>query len=141
MTSMLSSQGVVLATAMAAVSGTVIILALKLQKSCHITHVPVLRPCLSSGERKGEKKKKKVRFAKDVVDTTGDNELFRRQFNSNIINNNINNTDSKTTTTDNNNNKSKKSGERRNKGMPANRLALYNGILRDRVIHRVTCSY
>ena len=58
MSSILGSQGVFLATAMAAVSGTVIILALRLQKSIlntssstqfQVNPIPILRPCLSSG--------------------------------------------------------------------------------------------
>ncbi|XP_074271849.1 uncharacterized protein LOC141595783 [Silene latifolia] len=114
---------------MAAFSGTVILLAFKHQKpSClppsnthfQINPIPALRPCLSSGEKKGEKKKKKVRFAEDVVDPRGNNEVFRRQLNS----------------------KSRKnSGESQRNEMPANRVALYKGILKDRVIQRMGYSY
>jgi hypothetical protein len=58
MSSMITSQGAVFATAMA-VSGTVIILALRLQKSQFSLHhvsssssssTPILRSCLSSGK-------------------------------------------------------------------------------------------
>ncbi|PQQ14152.1 uncharacterized protein Pyn_22497 [Prunus yedoensis var. nudiflora] len=73
MSSVLGSQGVVLATAMA-VSGTVILLALRLQKSLPNSHFPVdqinqsspqiLRSCISS---------------EDVVDPSGDGQEFRRQ--------------------------------------------------------------
>ncbi|KAJ8444641.1 hypothetical protein Cgig2_023704 [Carnegiea gigantea] len=121
-------HGVVLATAMAAVSGTVILLALRHQKSpsppsssqFQVNPISVLRPCLSSGERKGEKKKKRVRFAEDVVDPTGNNEEFRRQRSYGLKSRNR---------------------EGQNGGMPANRVALYNGMLRDRVIHRLACTY
>ncbi|KAK4853408.1 hypothetical protein QYF36_008736 [Acer negundo] len=135
MCSMLSSQGVVLATAMA-VSGTVILLALRLQKSnSQTTHQfsidhhqssqqLALRSCISSDhekKREQKKKKKRVHFAEDVVDPRGNGEDFRRQHAA------CTKTYSK-----------KSSGG----GMPANRVALYNGILRDRVIHqRVGYSY
>lgn len=75
---------------------------------------------LITGEKKAEKKKKKVRFAEDVVDPRGDNEEFRKQHSNNIL---------------------RKINKVENRGMPANRLALYKGIIRDRVIHRITYSY
>ncbi|KAK6945100.1 hypothetical protein RJ641_026202 [Dillenia turbinata] len=128
-----SSQGVVLATAMAAFSGTVIIYAFckqKTQFSQEISqpHQRILRSCLSSDGKKREKKKKKrVRFADDVVDPTGNNEEFRKQRN---FNGNSSNSSS------NVHQKSEKI-----KKMPANRIALYNGILRDRVVQRLAYSY
>ena len=75
-----------------------------------------------NGENRRKKKKKRVRFAEDVIDPTGNNEEFRRQKSSHE-----------------NGVQSRKSGQ--NRGMPANRVALYNGILRDRVTHRFACSY
>ncbi|KAH7546382.1 hypothetical protein FEM48_Zijuj01G0194600 [Ziziphus jujuba var. spinosa] len=124
MSSILTSQGVVLATAMA-VSGTVILLALRLQKSLPTTQFSVadqlpqsshtiLRSCISS---------------EDVVDPSGDGEEFRRQnrgLNSNSSNSSM---------------KFKRTSSDKYKGMPANRAALYHGILRDRVVHRVAYSY
>ncbi|KAF2318052.1 hypothetical protein GH714_041384 [Hevea brasiliensis] len=140
MSSMLCSQGLVLATAMA-VSGTVILLALRLQKSLSASLLPidqipessrqVLRSCISS---EGKKKKKRVHFAEDVVDPRGNGEEFRRQRGTIVLGKNSSSPS-----------KFKKiggaAGDAKGRGMPANRVALYNGILRDRVIHRLAYSY
>ncbi|KAJ9163103.1 hypothetical protein P3X46_022808 [Hevea brasiliensis] len=140
MSSMLCSQGLVLATAMA-VSGTVILLALRLQKSLPASLLPidqipessrqVLRSCISS---EGKKKKKRVHFAEDVVDPRGNGEEFRRQRGTIVLGKNSSSPS-----------KFKKiggaAGDAKGRGMPANRVALYNGILRDRVIHRLAYSY
>ena len=80
-------------------------------------------------------KKKRVHFAEDVVDPRGDGEEFRRQHSSAIV---ASNSCSSPVT------KLKKRGGdtmRKNRGMPANRAALYNGILRDRVVQRLAYSY
>ncbi|CAJ1975473.1 unnamed protein product [Sphenostylis stenocarpa] len=135
MSSTITSQVVVLATAMA-VSGTVIYHALRLQRSFLATQfpvheisqpsTPVLRSCISTAAgNKGEKKKKKrVHFADDVVDLCGDGEEFRRK--QRVLRNSScsrpesifqKNCDGKSDV----------------RGMSANRVALYNGILRDRV--------
>ncbi|KAA8523015.1 hypothetical protein F0562_009438 [Nyssa sinensis] len=136
----LTSQGVVLATAMA-VSGTVILLALRLQKSLPHTQFPVSTPipqsqpiprsCISSEGKKKEKKKKRVHFAEDVVDPSGNSEEFRRQRSGNSYSSSGSKSLSSSTF--------KESGKDR--GIPANREALYNGILRDRVVHRLAYSY
>ncbi|KAA8535099.1 hypothetical protein F0562_030102 [Nyssa sinensis] len=137
MSSILISQGVVLATAMA-VSGTVILLALRLQKSLPPTQFPVSpipqsqpipRSCISSEAKKEKekekRKKKRVHFAEDVVEPSGNSEEFRRQRSGKI--------------------NSPPSSELKESGkvggMPANRAALYNGILRDRGSQRLAYSY
>ncbi|KAH7547398.1 uncharacterized protein LOC107407483 [Ziziphus jujuba] len=141
MSSVLSSQGLVLATAMA-VSSTVLFLAFSRHKTTFLptqfsgtgsyndSQQPkkhVLRSCLCSGDsrKKKQRKKKKVQFAENVKEPSGNGEEFKKQH-------------KKTS-------KSEKSSNSRNqmsgiRGMPANRIALYNGILRDRV-HRMECSY
>ncbi|XP_039024084.1 uncharacterized protein LOC120156885 isoform X2 [Hibiscus syriacus] len=134
MASMLSSQGMVLATAMA-VSGTVILLAFRLQKSLDQISQPsqqVLRSCISSGKKKN---KKKVRFAEDVMDPRSDGAEFRKQLKNRVrINNSA-------TSALNSTLKFKKFDGGRDLGIPANRVALYNGILRDRVVQRLAYSY
>ncbi|KAL9682276.1 hypothetical protein QQ045_014071 [Rhodiola kirilowii] len=131
MSSILSSQGVVLATAMAAVSGTMILLALRHQK---FSHTP--RPCLSDGKKR--KKTKRVRFAEDVVEPSGDGVKFRKQHRKvgTQVSYNTNNC------SDGDDDGAVSGVERVKKitGMPANRVALYNGMLRDRVEHRLGYS-
>ncbi|KAF3962786.1 hypothetical protein CMV_012751 [Castanea mollissima] len=141
MSSIMSPQGVVFATAMA-VSGTVVLLVLKLQKSLPNTQFsvdqtpqssqPILRSCISSEEKKREKKKKKVHFAKDVVDPSGDGEEYRKQHG--IISSNSSSSSSSLASSPTP--KLEKYGSQ-TRGMPANRVALYNGILRDRVVQRM----
>ncbi|XP_057968947.1 uncharacterized protein LOC131158237 isoform X2 [Malania oleifera] len=137
MSSILSSQGVVLATAMA-VSGTVIFLALSRQKTnfpspnlsgnhnSQPSSRPFPRSCLCSDERRRERKKKKVRFAENVKDPVGNGEEFRTRKERR-----------KSVEVCRNCRTEEIPGIGR---MPANRVALYNGILRDRV-HRIDCSF
>ncbi|KAJ7951897.1 Cytochrome P450 family protein [Quillaja saponaria] len=138
MSSILASNGLVLATAMV-VSSTVIFLAFSKQKVFLPTQLSrnpnsqesnnkILRSCLYSEEKKRERKKmkKKVQFADNVKEPSGNGKEFR--------------------------NKEHKRSKCivvirscRNKipeihGIPGNRIALYNGILRDRV-QRTGCSY
>ncbi|XP_059299679.1 uncharacterized protein LOC132052248 [Lycium ferocissimum] len=97
MSSLMSSQGIVLATAMAVSAGTVILfdllgekyietakleLAKNVQNSPHKKHS--LKSCLSSGEKKKDSRKKKskkrrVHFAADVKDSNGNSEEYRRE--------------------------------------------------------------
>ncbi|KAI3455324.1 hypothetical protein Pfo_011987 [Paulownia fortunei] len=135
MSSMLTSQGLVLATAMAVSAGTIILFDLFREKYFPpASQIPgnqdsppdenqVLKSCLSSGSKIGEKeqkkkkKKKRVHFADDVKDSRGNGELYRREH--------------------------RKSAEIQKTScgneilgfqkMPANRVALYSGILKDRV--------
>ncbi|QCD80688.1 uncharacterized protein LOC114179540 [Vigna unguiculata] len=132
MCSMISAQGVAVATAMA-VSGTVILLALRLQKSfpppqfalhqIPPSSPPVLRSCISNAGKKSKKKKmKRVHFAEDVVESCRDGQEFRNRI-------------SRSKKVLKSSNEDMKNGE-----MPTNRVALYNGILRDRVAQRLAYS-
>ncbi|XP_044463593.1 uncharacterized protein LOC123194457 isoform X4 [Mangifera indica] len=154
----LSSQGVFLATAMAAVSGTVILLALRRQKSSPTTqfsidHIPhdssqeqVLRSCISSGclniegkkreKKKKKKKKKRVQFAEDVVDPKGNGQEFRKQHRVLREASSSSSSSSSTSSSSSCQSEFKKTGE-----MPANRMALYHGKLRDRGFQRLRYAY
>ncbi|XP_050228714.1 uncharacterized protein LOC126677938 [Mercurialis annua] len=151
MSSMICSQGMVLATAMA-VSGTVILLALRLQKSLPPSLLPplqetpqsnsrhhhhpqeqILRSCISPDGKK-KKNKKRVKFAEDVMDPIRDSKEFRRKHAEAAI---VVSTNSSASSSPPKFIKKIGSNERR---MPENRVALYNGILRDRVVHRFAYS-
>jgi len=122
-----NSTTVALATAMA-LSGTFIVLALRLQK-LSANHLP--RSCMISSDEKiraKKKKKKRVQFADDVVDPTGNSEEFRKRF----VNKHKKNSSSSSSSSNKN---------KMVRGMAANRMALYNGILRDRGANRTACSY
>ncbi|GMI95151.1 hypothetical protein like AT1G52565 [Hibiscus trionum] len=123
MASILSSQAMVFATAMA-VSGTAILLVFRLQPQKPSQQA--LRSCISS-EGKKKKTKKKVQFAEDVMDPGGEGEELRLRMKNPV---GIFGTDSSSSS------KLNKIGA----GMPANRAALYNGILRDRGVQRLAYS-
>ncbi|CAA2946540.1 Hypothetical predicted protein [Olea europaea subsp. europaea] len=85
---MLSSQGLVLATAMAVSAGTIIVFDLLREKYFPSTQFPrthpqkqFLKSCLSTGSKNEQKKKKKkkVQFAGDVKDSSGDSEVYRKK--------------------------------------------------------------
>ncbi|OIT05063.1 PREDICTED: uncharacterized protein LOC109223849 [Nicotiana attenuata] len=135
MSSMLGSQGLVLATAMAVSAGTVILLDLFRVKysSTHLSvqqdHSPpenqILKSCLSSAGKnkdRAKKKKKRVHFAADVKSSSGNGEEYRREHMRKYTETRI------------------KSCGNEIVGMPGNRLALYTGILKDRV-QRMEYSY
>ncbi|KAG2723092.1 hypothetical protein I3760_02G156300 [Carya illinoinensis] len=127
------SQGLVLATAMF-ISSTALFLAYCRQKSFTPTQLSetqnsqqpdkqiVLRSCLYSDKKRRDKKKKKVQFAKNAKDPRGNGEEYRKKHMK----------------------RSKvemgcRSELRRMSGMPENRVALYNGILKERV-QKMQCS-
>ncbi|KAI3920356.1 hypothetical protein MKX01_000695 [Papaver californicum] len=133
---LMNSHGMAFATAMA-VSGTVIILAICRPKlTLSVSEFPTksdnpqnLRSCISSEEKKREKKmKKRVHFAEDVVDPVGNSKDFRRDHKKSSSSFKKNDQDCG------------RSQQGKVRGIPPNRMALYNGILRDRE-HRMTCSY
>ncbi|KAI3863016.1 hypothetical protein MKX03_023571 [Papaver bracteatum] len=127
MASIMSSQGLALATAMA-ISGSLVLITLYKQKTLVYpnskANPQILRPCLSSDKktREKKKKKKKVRFADDVVVrvVTNDEDISSETFSSN------------------------QDYQFEDRGicaaMHTNRSSLYQGILRDRV-HRIAYSY
>ncbi|KAK7325244.1 hypothetical protein VNO77_29403 [Canavalia gladiata] len=129
------SQGLVLTTAML-VSSTVLYLAFSRNKTTssfllhsnsdsHHSNKPILRSCLYSEEKKKERKKnKKVQFADNVKEAGERSEVVseEKQSKQNRVSSICRHETSET------------------RGIPANRIALYNGILRDRV-HRMECSY
>ncbi|KAF3517748.1 hypothetical protein DY000_02059388 [Brassica cretica] len=134
MTCILScSHGVVIATAMV-FSSTALFLTISRQlcgnnQPSDIQDQQILRPCLCSEEKKKQRKtNKKVKFAENVKEPKGNGEEYRRKRESlrrNVPEPVI---------------KPDKTGSVCRNDMPANRIALYNGILRDRD-HRVQCSY
>lgn len=147
MSSLLTSQGVVFATAMAVSAGTMILLAaFRLQKPQELSfnsiplHPP--RSCISTDGKKKEKKKKRVKFAEDVVEPSGNSEEYRKLhhfINNNNFRHGNKNDEAFSSFSNSDSNELKKSGKVQE--MPANRVALYNAMLKGRVINRVTYSY
>ncbi|XP_051135895.1 uncharacterized protein LOC127254693 isoform X2 [Andrographis paniculata] len=128
MPSLLTSQAVLLATAMAVSAGTLLLFELFRQKYPKIpqNYPPdkkqALRSCLSSGSEK-KNKKKRVRFADDAKESKEN--VIREHRNRTVIRK-----------------RSFSCGDEIPglPNMPPNRAALYAGILRDRV-RRIERSY
>ncbi|KAJ9548655.1 hypothetical protein OSB04_021198 [Centaurea solstitialis] len=129
---MLPSNGLVLATAMAA--GTAIFFAICLQKQPTAAVLRHPRPCISSDGKK-KKGKKKVKFAEDVMEPSGNGDEFRRR---RLKSKNLPQNRHYLSIFKDEGGQMKLS--RNFKGLPANRMALYSGIIRDRGVHRVACS-
>ncbi|KFK38930.1 hypothetical protein AALP_AA3G178800 [Arabis alpina] len=133
MSSMLgcSNGTVAIATAMV-FSSTALFLAMTRQFHGNQTskiHDQSPRPILrSSEETKKQRRKKKVRFAENVRDTKGNGYEYRRR----VL--------SRSSVPEPVSKPGKIGAVCRKSTMPANRMALYNGILRDRD-HRTQCSY
>jgi len=87
-----------------------------------------LRIIFDAEEKKKQRKnkKKKVKFAENVKETKGNGEEYRKKSLRRIVPEQMI--------------KPEKTGSVCRNDMPANRIALYNGILRDRD-HRIQCSY
>ncbi|KAK4267540.1 hypothetical protein QN277_024309 [Acacia crassicarpa] len=128
------SQGLVLTTAML-ISSTVLYLGFLRQKTFPLPHLrcgsnsnskQALRPCLYSEEKKrGSKKKKRVKFADNVKEET-ETEIKKKDLRGKQRKQNRASSSCRHETPE-------------IRGMPENRIALYNGILRDRV-HRLEYS-
>ncbi|CAH8355121.1 unnamed protein product [Eruca vesicaria subsp. sativa] len=121
------SHGVVIATAMV-FSSTALFLAISRQFSNNQTSdQQIIRSCLSSEVKKKLRKKKKVKFSEDVKEPKGNGEEYRKREHLRRI-------------VPEQGTKLEKTSSVCKNDMPANRMALYNGILRDRD-HRLQCSY
>ncbi|KAL2555008.1 hypothetical protein Fot_08627 [Forsythia ovata] len=119
---------------MAVSAGTVILFDLLREKYFPPTQLQdspptkqVLKSCLSSGSQKMEKnkkKKKRVKFVDDVKDSRGNSELYRKKHRKSIKSH-VNYCGNEILEFH---------------GMPVNRVALYSGILKDRV-QKIEYSY
>ncbi|KAJ0960327.1 hypothetical protein J5N97_001845 [Dioscorea zingiberensis] len=147
MSSLVGTHGMALATAMA-VSGTVILFALCRPRPVMAATAqnPTskklgLRPCIYSsgaGSKKMKKKKKRVRFAEDVVvefeaegrgssSSSSDEYEYEFDYGYGYDGEEYHEYDAHV--------------EEEVQRMPANRVALYNGILQARMQQRIPCSY
>ncbi|RRT53768.1 hypothetical protein B296_00039656 [Ensete ventricosum] len=122
----MTSHAVALATAVA-VSGTVILIALCRQKPFSVSAgaaVTADRNSIYAGNtgntrKKQQQRKKRVQFAAEVAEFSCSEPAAAAEVE----------------------NQEEERSRSRARGMPANRVALYNGILRDRVMQRMACCY
>ncbi|XP_031505050.1 uncharacterized protein LOC116267458 [Nymphaea colorata] len=144
MPSFSGSQGAALATAVV-VSGTVILMVFRRKGIFPVAHLEAAadspRPCIASGKKRNTKtkSKKRVRFAHDVLEPSGNNEEFRRKHTLALklrYEGQAGNQDRAPAEQE----KTTKQVCRKVRNMPENQAVLYNGILRDRV-RRMAASY
>ncbi|XP_023004360.1 uncharacterized protein LOC111497701 [Cucurbita maxima] len=127
MPSILNSSNLVFATAMVASSTLMILAYFRHNKgdsaATRQADVRILRPCLCSGGNKDRKKKqKKVQFAENVKKKATEAEEMKRKITARKLK------------------KNRCRSSFQGSQMPENRVALYNGILRDRS-NRMGFSY